>query len=105
MNPACERFSNPSQDGFHALDQVREKINFDDYRPCNWCFPDVETVEEIDRPNEELILSLHPRATAVHRSSETGVVTSNSFAQNSLLEKLADPDFGFEDLPEAGGAD
>ncbi|MHB9286764.1 hypothetical protein ACKVMT_06960 [Halobacteriales archaeon Cl-PHB] len=68
---------------------------------CKWCFRDGELTCDID----DLVVVVGGDSERLHRDESTGDVEI-SFeyrAPDQLATKLQDDDFGFEDLPAAGG--
>lgn len=81
-------------------------MDLDTREPCSLCFPDAETVADIDRPLFELLVA-RSSGTTIHRIADghdPSTACLASTTDKSLHHRLADPDFGPEDIGLGGDA-
>lgn len=79
--------------------------DLDTRRPCRMCFPDADGVVDIERPLDELVVA-RKNGSTVHRHRDGEAPNTDCFASTgdkSLHNRLANPDFGPEDLGLSGG--
>jgi len=100
--PACGEHIPSPEDGFRAVEDDSDLRG----SPCGYCFPEAESVDEIDVDLTDLIAGVGPYADSIHRHEDTGEIEHAKTDQGGVGEialKIGDPDFGFDDLDKAGG--
>lgn len=95
---ACHEAVVVPEDGFLPLSECLPRVSPQSRRPCNFCFPDTSSYDEIELPDEQLLVSPNRPAVAIHRCEDSGEIEyrnqGNSHGrEKTLAEKVRDGEF------------
>lgn len=100
--PACSATSRHPQGGFEAVPEIERISNpVDERTPCQLCFPNSDSLSDIELSEDQLLVGLGPRCDTIHRECSTGPIEypEKSLGSKTLAERVRDG----EAIPASGG--